>query len=122
MAEFRINVYVGGSFQLKSDEVGVIEICEPYIPSGDNIMNGNSIHKFNTIHKMGTFCADILDILRHFDLDLDLLVATVHLNEKNNKKVFKGKKIVKFLDDLLSIDDYTSLRNFDLSEYEIEVK
>jgi len=116
MAAFRINVYVGGSFQLKSDEVGVIEICEPYIPSGDNNKNGNRIHTFNNLYKMGTFCADILDILRHFDLNLDLLVATVYLNVKSNKKVFKGKKIIEFLDGVQSINDYTSLRNFDLSK------
>ncbi|MGM9684585.1 MAG: hypothetical protein ACI3XQ_13390 [Eubacteriales bacterium] len=83
------------------------------IPHGEVDESGEPMQTHNLCFKrleaLGTYFADWLDIVQ----DNKKIKAKIHLNTNSFFKTFQGEQIVKIIDKIDSLGDYSKVKSFD---------
>jgi len=113
MKQIRFEIYIGAGM-LKGQGDGIVAVVDlpACVPKGqyDSFGKECSIGMvgFQLLSLLGNYIADWIDFLE----DEDKISAVVYLKKRSQKKVFRGKQIVKVIDAMAQKDSRKGVDTF----------
>jgi len=115
--DVKLKIFIGAVAKnlIKEGGVAFVSVEQIYIPHGIDC-KGISSAEILSFDTLGIYVCEWYDVLRKFDIHETHLKAEFLLNIKTNKKVFRGKDVVDFVDKLgrMKLEDVYKLRDFNI--------